>query len=364
MSDTPGTTTDVNEKSMELLPVGPVTLIDTAGFDDVGEIGRLRVQKTMAALNRVDVAVVVFDNNPPDSSEIEFLETLKGLNISVLAVLNKTDINLMDNDSIKTIEKLSSGILKVSCANDNDIPAKFKEALVKILPDEFISVQSSISGLLSSGDTAVLVIPIDKEAPKGRLILPQVNVLRDILDAGASGLVVRDIELKEALEKLKNPPDIVICDSQVFKKVNEIVPDNILMTSFSVLFARLKGDLKTFIDGAEAILNLKDNDFVLILESCSHHPVEDDIGRVKIPDLIRKFTGKNILFEHYSGHDFPPCVKKYSLIIHCGACMTNRREILNRIRISLENNVPITNYGIAIAKCLNILDRAIKLFDI
>lgn len=364
VSDTPGTTTDINEKSMELLPIGPVTLMDTAGFDDVGELGELRVQKTFGALNRADVAVVVIDNTMLAENDFEFLKSIKDKKIPLLIILNKCDNGFCNcEEYIKKLEELGE-VLKLSVLYDNDIVLKFKSALIKILPEEFIKEYSILAGIVKPLDTVILVIPIDKEAPKGRLILPQVNVLRELLDIGAIAVCTRDNELKDALESLKEPPKLVITDSQAFKKVSEIVPENIFLTSFSILFARYKGDLKAFVDGAEKIETLKNGDKILILESCTHHPVEDDIGKVKIPNLIRKFTGKDLNFEQYSGHDFPSDVSKYSLIIHCGACMTNRKEILNRIELAQKEGVSITNYGIAIAKCLGILDRAIEIFKL
>jgi len=361
VSDTPGTTADVNQKSMELLPVGPVVLMDTAGVDDVGNLGKLRVQKSYKALERTDVAVVVFDNNSPVCEDFNLINKIKEKNVPLLCVLNKTDIGSMPDSELKKLEEYADFVLKIS-AFDNDVQIKFKEALIKILPEEFIKTQTLLDDIINPLDIVILVIPIDKEAPKGRLILPQVNVLRELLDIGAITLCVRDVELQNALDTLQTPPKLVITDSQAFKKVSEIVPDNVPLTSFSILFARLKGDLKTFLEGTKMIDRLQDKDKVLILESCTHHPVEDDIGRVKIPNLIKKYTNKNLTFEHYSGHDFPPSIKEYSLIIHCGACMTNRREILNRINISYKNGVPITNYGITIAKCLGILNRAVEIF--
>ena len=363
VSDTLGTTTDVNQKSMELLPIGPVVLMDTAGIDDVGELGKLRVEKTNSALLRTDIAVMVFDNNPLNESDLEFLKKLKNSSIPVLSLLNKTDTGVMPDWDIKKVEEMSDAVLKVSAVCDGeDFTAKFTEALIKILPDDFIQEVPILSDIVKPLETAVLVIPIDKEAPKGRLILPQVNVLRDLLDIGAASVVCRENELQETLLKLKEHPKIVVTDSQAFKKVAEIVPDDVLLTSFSIIFARLKGDLSAFINGAKKLDRLNDGDKILILESCSHHSVEDDIGKVKIPKLVRAYSGKEIEFEHFSGHDFPENIDKYALIIHCGACMTNRREILNRINISNSLGVPITNYGITIAKCLKILDRAVKPF--
>ena len=368
VSDTKGTTTDVNEKSMELLPIGPVVLMDTAGFDDVGELGELRVEKTKKALLRADIAVVVFDDSSLDEFDKNFLKELKEKNIPTLALLNKTDLGKMSSLDVEYVAGFADGILRVCAKCDDDFTAKFKEALIKILPADFLQETPVLSDIVSKGESAVLVIPIDKEAPKGRLILPQVNVLRDLLDVGAISLVCKENELESALCKMSVPPKIVVTDSQAFKKVAEIVPNDVLLTSFSIIFARLKGDLKTFALGAKKLDEIRDKDNrggdkILILESCTHHAIDDDIGKVKIPKLIRAYTKKDIAFEHFSGHDFPSDIEQYSLIVHCGACMTNRREILNRINIAQSKNVPISNYGIVIAKCLGILERALKPFE-
>ena len=229
------------------------------------------------------------------------------------------------------------------------------------MPDDFVNSPKIAGDLVNEKSTVILVIPIDKEAPKGRIILPQVQTLRDLLDSNCMSLVVKETELKNALDNLKTPPALVVTDSQAFRQVAEIVPEDVPLTSFSILFARLKGDLDAFVKGAEAIDRLQDGDKVLILESCTHHAIDDDIGRVKIPNLLKKKTGKNLIIENISGHDFPD-ISGYKLIIHCGACMTNRREILSRILIANQKGVPITNYGVAISYCLGILPRAIKIF--
>ena len=354
VSEVAGTTTDVVEKSMELLPVGPVTFLDTAGLDDKTDLAEKRIEKTMKIVNRCDVAVVVCDYNGIDDYEKNLIEKFEELKIPYLVVVNKCDIKEI---------KLSGyeNILYTSTVTDKDIVFKFKEALVRLLPDDFINTPKIAGDLVPEKSTVILVVPIDKEAPKGRLILPQVQTIRDLLDSNCMPYVVKETELKDALDNLKIPPALVITDSQAFKKVAEIVPENIPLTSFSILFARLKGDLKEFVNGAEAIENLNDGDRVLILESCSHHAIDDDIGRVKIPNLLRQKTGKDLKIEHYSGHDFPD-ITPYKLIIHCGACMTNRREVLSRILIANNKNIPITNYGVVISYCLGILQRAIKIF--
>lgn len=355
VSEIAGTTTDVVEKSMELLPVGPVTFLDTAGLDDETELGEKRVEKTMKIVNRIDVAVIICDYNGLDDYEKELIKKFEELKIPYLIVENKCDIKKVEIPDYKNV-------LYTSVKDDENLVYRFKAEIVKLLPDDFVNSPKIVGDLVPPQSTVILVIPIDKEAPKGRIILPQVQTIRDLLDSDCLSYVVKETELKQAIENLKTPPALVVTDSQAFKQVSEIVPENIPLTSFSILFARLKGDLDEFVKGAQTIENLKDGDCVLILESCTHHAIEDDIGRVKIPNLLRKKTGKNLVIHNYAGHDFPD-IKDYKLIIHCGACMTNRREVLSRILIANQKNVPITNYGVVISYCLGILPRAVKIFE-
>ena len=353
VSDVAGTTTDVVEKSMELLPIGPVTFLDTAGLDDETVLGEKRVQKTLEVIKRTDIGVIVCTSW--GEYEKNLAEKFKEFTIPYVVLVNKCDLEQRDI----SIENL----IYTSALYDKELVYKFKDAVVKLLPEDFVNSPKIAGDLIPEKSTVILVTPIDKEAPKGRLILPQVQTIRDLLDSNCLTLVVKESELTEALESLKKPPALVITDSQAFKTVSEIVPDEIPLTSFSILFARLKGDLKAFKDVARAISNLKDGDKVLILESCTHHAIEDDIGTVKIPNLLKKKTGKDLIIEHFSGHEFPD-ISGYNLIIHCGACMTNRREVLSRILIANKMNVPITNYGITISYCLGILDRAMKIFEV
>ena len=362
VSDTKGTTTDVNQKAMELLPIGPVSIMDTAGFDDYGELGDKRVQKTIEVLDRTDAAIVVFDYTGVNACDIELFNILKEKKIPILAFINKTDIKKPDEKDINIIDKNSDCMIFASAKCDKDIPEKIKQGLIKILSEEQLAQKSLLGDIIKNGDTIVLVVPIDKEAPRGRLILPQVQTIRDILDCAAINIVCGVENLKNTIDNLKNPPNLVITDSQAFREVHEIIKDTIALTSFSIIFARQKGDLNTFAAGAKMLDNLDDGDKILICESCSHHPVEDDIGRVKIPSLIKKYSGKNVEFKHVSGHNFPKDIERYKLIVHCGACMTNRREVLSRIEASSAKNVAITNYGVAIAKCLGILDIALRPF--
>lgn len=363
VSNIAGTTTDVVEKTMELLPIGPVNFLDTAGINDSTALSSERIEKTMKIINRTDVAIVVCDYNGIDDYERNLIEKFNELKIPFMIFINKTDEKYPSDSIIEDLKNYTKHILLSSVKTDDLIVFKIKELLVKLLPEDFVNSPKIVGDLIPQGSTVILVIPIDKEAPKGRIILPQVQTLRDLLDNNCVSVVVKESELKSAIDNLKIAPSLVVTDSQAFKNVSEIVPENIPLTSFSILFARLKGDLNAFSQGAKSIEKLQDGDRVLILESCTHHAIEDDIGRVKIPNLLRKKTGKNLIIDNIAGHDFPD-LSKYKLIIHCGACMTNRREVLSRILLASENNVPITNYGICISYCLGILPRALKIFEV
>lgn len=363
VSNIAGTTTDVVEKTMELLPIGPVNFLDTAGINDSTALSSERIEKTMKIINRTDVAIVVCDYNGIDDYERNLIEKFNELKIPFMIFINKTDEKYPSDSIIEDLKNYTKHILLSSVKTDDLIVFKIKELLVKLLPEDFVNSPKIVGDLIPQGSTVILVIPIDKEAPKGRIILPQVQTLRDLLDNNCVSIVVKESELKSAIDNLKIAPSLVVTDSQAFKNVSEIVPENIPLTSFSILFARLKGDLNTFSQGAKSIEKLQDGDRVLILESCTHHAIEDDIGRVKIPNLLRKKTGKHLIIDNIAGHDFPD-ISKYKLIIHCGACMTNRREVLSRILLASENNVPITNYGICISYCLGILPRALKIFEV
>ncbi len=365
VSEIAGTTTDVVEKSMELLPVGAVVFLDTAGINDTTALGKERIEKTMKVINRTDVAVIICDYKGFDEYEIGLVKKFEELKIPFMVVVNKSDIEEISDvalEKIKSVVGENSPILKTSATSDKEIVFKFKAKLVKMLPEDFVNSPKIVGDLVPPKSTVILVIPIDKEAPKGRIILPQVQTIRDLLDSDCLSYSVKVSELAEAINNLKESPALVVTDSQAFREVSQIVPENIPLTSFSILFARLKGDLKAFAEGAKAIDELKDGDKVLILESCTHHAIEDDIGRVKIPNLLLKKTGKNLVIDNYAGHDLPD-ISKYNLIIHCGACMTNRREVLSRILLANEKGIPITNYGMTISYCLGIMDRAMKIFD-
>lgn len=364
VSDTPGTTTDAIEKSMEFLPLGPVVFIDTAGIDDIGDLGAKRIEKTKKIFDRTDIAIIVSDYEGWDKYEKDLFLEFKSRNIPILSVINKQDIKNIEETRLNEIKEFTQTLILTSTKTDENIVDKIKAELLKLCPDEFINPPSIMGDLINQKDIVIMVVPIDKEAPKGRLIMPQVQVIRDLLDNKCKILITQPEELKETLDILKTKPKMVVTDSQAFAKVSQIVPEEIDMTSFSILFARMKGDLQEFYTGAKAIQTLKTGDKILICESCSHHQIEDDIARVKIPNLIRKKTGIEPIFIHKSGHDFSENLEQYALIIHCGACMTNRKEVLSRIMKCKQANVPISNYGITIAHCLGILERATKPFGI
>lgn len=361
VSDTKGTTTDVVEKSCELFPIGAVTFLDTAGIDDSTNLSKLRIEKTLKVLNRTDIAVLITTSQGFSNYEINLTNKFKELEIPYIVIINKSDIEKISKQKLDEIKNYSKNIYEMSATNDKNITDNFVSALVKIVPDEFVNPPSILGDKVKKSDVVILVTPIDKEAPKGRLILPEVQTIRDLLDNDCISVVVQQNNLENAIKLLKKKPQLVVTDSQAFKEVNSIVPNYINLTSFSILFARLKGDLHTFINGANKIKTLKPHDKVLILESCSHHAIDDDIARVKIPKLLTKKLGFELNFEYKSGHDFPD-ITPYKLIIHCGACMTNRKEVLSRILIANKKNIPITNYGIVISYCLDILDRATAIF--
>lgn len=363
VSDVAGTTTDPVEKAMELLPIGPVLFVDTAGIDDEGKLGEMRIQKTMKILDRTDLAIIVSEGSSWSNFEKELYEEFSKRNIPVIPVFNKADLKTINDEDIAKIKNLKLNPIITSAKSGEGI-SDLKSEIIKLAPEEFLSTPSVLSDLISPGEMAVLVVPIDLEAPKGRLILPQVQTIRDLLDNDSISMVVKERELKDALSMLNKPPALVITDSQAFLKVAADVPKEVKLTSFSILFARLKGDLNEFVRGATAIESLKPGDKVLICESCTHHAIGDDIGRVKIPRWLTQYVGGKIDFVHYSGHDFPENITDYKLIIHCGACMTNRREILSRILKAKEAGVPMTNYGLAIAYSLGIFERALKPFPL
>ena len=378
VSDVKGTTTDPVSKAMELLPMGPVVIIDTPGIDDEGHLGELRVRKAKQVLNRVDVAVLVVDATLGKTSvDEELIHIFKEKEIPYLVIYNKSDLlpenRKISEDSPEKKEGLShekpdqkadtitqEPFIYASAATGQNI-YELKEKIASLAVTDDLKLRL-VGDLLEPSDFAVLVVPIDKAAPKGRLILPQQQTIRDVLEAGAAAIVIKENELSNTLKTLGKSPKIVITDSQVFAKVSKETPKDIWLTSFSILFARFKGNLKTAAAGAAAIDRLKDGDKILISEGCTHHRQCDDIGTVKLPRWIRNYTGKDLEFEYSSGRDFPEDVTKYNLIVHCGGCMLNEREMRYRQKCALDQEIPITNYGIAIAYMQGILKRCVEMF--
>jgi [FeFe] hydrogenase H-cluster maturation GTPase HydF len=361
VSEVAGTTTDPVEKPMEFLPLGPVLFIDTAGLDDDSVLGGKRVEKTERCLDRTDLGLVVAEGNHWGTFEDRILEELEKRHVPVIAVFNKEDITTPSADILERLMVRRIRAVVVSALAQKGL-AELREAIIETAPADFINASMLIGDLVGAGEMAVLVVPIDKEAPKGRLILPQVQAIRDLLDSDAFCLVVKERELKAALERLNRPPKLVVTDSQAFLKVAADTPGDIPMTSFSILFSRFKGDLTTQVLGTLAIETLKSGDRILIAEACAHHPIAEDIGRVKIPRWLKQYVGGDLEIQVYQGHDFPADLETYKLVIHCGACMKNRREMLNRIAQCRGAGVPITNYGLTIAYTLGIFERALSPF--
>ena len=361
VSDLPGTTTDPVYKAMEILPLGPVVLIDTAGLDDEGQLGVLRVEKSKAVLNKTDLAILVIDGQSELTEfDVKIFQEIKTKNIPIVVVVNKIDLQkrIMPHS---IVEQLGNDVVEVSTVTGAGIEL-LKGLLIKNTPEKW-GEETLVGDIVKADDNVVLVVPIDSAAPKGRLILPQVQVLREILDNDANAIIAKENKLKEALANLKRPPSLVITDSQVFGEIESIVPEAIPFTSLSILFARYKGDLTTYINGVKALEKLAKNDKILIAEGCTHHRQKDDIGTVKIPKWLKEYTGVDLTFDWVSGGQYPANLAEYKLIIHCGACMLNRREVLYRNSIAKEQNVPIVNYGILIAYLKGILPRVIKPFQ-
>ena len=350
-----GTTTDVVEKSQELLPIGPVLWLDTAGFGDKTELSDERIKKTLKVMDRADVAVLVSAGDDTVEIDAQILAEFRNRKIPVIRILNKADIydygtaegirvNSMDNES------------------RDKVVSEFKEVLIKICPDEFINPPTIFGDLVPEQGVTILLVPIDKEAPKGRLILPQAQTIRDGIDHGQMMIVCQENNYKKALQNLKQQPNLVICDSQIVDFMVENTPKDIKCTTFSILFGRLKGDLYKFVEGATYISKLKSGDKVLIAESCTHHAMEDDIAHVKIPNWLRKKTGADLQIDYASGCDFPDNLSEYSLVIQCGGCMINRREVLSRVSKCESAGVPITNYGVCISELKGVLKKVLEPF--
>lgn len=351
-SDVAGTTTDVVEKAQELLPLGPVVWLDTAGFGDETVLAAERLAKTRRVLDRADVAVLVCEGGKIGTEEKEIVREAEARKLPLIKVYNKCDLYGCPEDGIK--------VVSTDRGSRDRVLNELKAALIKVVPEDFINAPVLLGDLAPAHSTVVMIIPIDFEAPKGRLIMPQVQAIRDALDHSLTVLVVKEDDYAAALNNLKMPPALVVCDSQVVDRMVAETPANVKCTTFSTLFARLKGDIVKLVEGAGTISKLKDGDKVLIAESCTHHAVEDDIGRVKIPRWLREKTKADLLIDHVSGCDFPANLSEYRLVVQCGGCMNNRREILSRINKCERAGVPITNYGICISELKDVLERVLE----
>lgn len=362
VSDIKGTTTDIVSKAVELIPIGPVVFVDTGGIDDKGSLGRLRVEKTMNTLESADLAIYVIDVEEIDDFEIQLEEEFKKRDTPYIIVVNKIDLISEERlEEIKKRLKPYKNILYTSLKYKESI-SRLKEAIIEKL-STLDEESTLIEDIVPYNGKVILVIPLDEAAPKGRLILPQVQLLRDCLDHGIKSYVVRDMELESALEDLDHI-DLVITDSKAFKYVESIIPKDMNLTSFSIIMARQKGDLRELLKGIDRLEKLKDmpNPRILIMESCSHNISHDDIGRVKIPKVVQNYLGNNVEFNFAMGKDFPKDLDKYDLVIHCGSCMLNKKTMINRIRICKESNIPITNYGLVLAHGAGILKRSVEVF--
>lgn len=360
VSEIAGTTTDPVDKPMELLPLGPVLFIDTAGVDDEGALGTLRIDKTHKTLDRVDLGVVISDGGWGEF-ETKLIDALTARDVPIIAVFNKIDVTAPPEALLESLRQQKIRVVQTAASEAVGID-DFRKALLDTAPADFIDNPAIVGDIVGPGNLAVLVIPIDKEAPKGRLILPQAQTIRDLLETSALCMVAKESELKAALANLKKPPKLVVTDSQAFEKVAADTPDDVMMTGFSVLYARFKGDLVTQTLGAMAVEDLRPGDNILVAEACSHHPIGEDIGRVKIPNWLNDYVGGKLNFTTVQGQDFPDDVSPYKLVIHCGACMWNRRTMLNRILKCRRAGIPITNYGLVIAYSLGIFERALQPF--
>ena len=361
VSDTPGTTTDPVEKTMELLPLGPVVFIDTAGIDDMGALGEMRKKKTMEVFDRTDLAILITEANHWGEFEEKIKNILNEQKIPFVVVLNKTDVTPLVKDVEQRLKKEKISFIPVSAIEKQGIN-ELKELLLQTAPKEWFNPPTLIGDLLPPGELAILVVPIDLQAPKGRLILPQVQTIRDILDNDAYCMVVKERELRDALQRLNRKPKVVVCDSQCVLKTVADTPKDVWVTTFSIVMARFKGDLAAFARGLKAIEQLKPGDKLLIAEACTHHPLADDIGRVKIPRWLQQYVGGKINCDVCAGRNFPENLEEYKLIIHCAACVLNRREMLTRIYKAQQKGVPITNYGLTISFIQGVINRCLEPF--
>ncbi len=364
-SPIPGTTTDVVEKSMELLPVGPVVFLDTGGIDDISELGKKRIERGKKVLDRADIYILIAEPNIWSKYEQNLIDEAQKRKTPVIIIVNKIDIQRPKGAFLKKLDKYTPYVIlcsSIDIKNRDSYVNPLKEHIISVCPDDFINPPAIIGDLIPHKGIAVLIVPIDKEAPKGRIILPQVQTIRDALDNGQVSVVVKESEYPGILDKFTKKPDIVVCDSQVVDYMVKHTPGDIACTTFSILFSRNKGELNESVRSIRAINELKDKDKILIAEACSHHPIEDDIGRVKIPRWLKEYTQKDIIIDTTAGRDYPDNLSDYKLVIHCGGCMITRREMLMRIQKAKEVNVGISNYGVVISYLHGTLERVLSPF--
>jgi len=365
ISDLPGTTTDVVEKTMELLPVGPVVFLDTAGIDDASSLSTKRIDKTKKIFDRADIILLVIEPGILGEYELAVIAEAEKRKTPYLLVINKIDLKDSDNRFLEECCKFTKRIVMVSSidhSKKDDVITLLKKYILEICPEDFLASPALISDLVSPGEVAILIVPIDLEAPKGRLILPQVQTIRDLLDNDSIAVTVKEKEYLQALNSLNRPPKVVVCDSQVVLKMVAETPKDINCTTFSILFSRYKGNLIESVKGALTIDDLNPQDKVLIAEACSHHPIADDIGRVKLPRWLKQYVGGDLNINIVSGRDYPSDINDYKLIIHCGGCMLTRRESCFRFNKALDKNIPITNYGVCISFLHGVLERVLSPF--
>ncbi|HPA15163.1 MAG TPA: [FeFe] hydrogenase H-cluster maturation GTPase HydF [Desulfobacterales bacterium] len=361
VSDVAGTTTDPVGKTMEIKGIGPVYLYDTAGLDDIGDLGKKRVERTKEIIKKINLAVIISTFSDFDETDEALIHDLVARGKNVIVFFNKSDLQRPDEEKPPILEKYGIRHLSISCLSGKNIE-EAKKLIVDIGSKIFVEKETIIGDIINHGDLVLMVVPIDLGAPKGRLILPQVQIIRDILDNDAIAVTAKEREIEYVMENLRKKPDLVICDSQVVLKVSGDIPPDVKFTTFSILFSRHKGELTEFVRGVKQIDRLEDNDKVLIMEACTHHPVADDIGRVKIPRWVKQYTGKNIIFETNAGPMVQKDITRYDLLISCGGCMINRQEMLSRIDEAKKCKVPITNYGVAISYVHGVLKRALSPF--
>lgn len=361
VSDQAGTTTDAVGKVYELIPVGPVSFYDTAGYDDPTQLGLQRIKATERKLWKSDIVIILFDENGINETDLNLIQQITDKKVPLIVVFNKSDLNYDTTEMKKALDKWNLNIINVSSVNAEHTE-KVKDALIDLIKILYEQKSTMTDGLINKNDIILLSIPIDLSAPKGRIILPQVQVIREILDQNAVAISAQPSEIPDLISKYPEMIKLVITDSQAIKELNAMIPDNIPLTTFSVIMANYKGELKTFIEGMKQLETLQDGDQILIAEACSHHVQCDDIGRFKIPKFLKEFTDKDLNFEFVNAYDFPEDLNKFKLVIHCGACMISSREMSRRMNECTRLGIPITNYGLIISKTQGVFDRVIKVF--